>query len=88
MKAPAGDSPPAELAELYRVVRRAAERRGRHRSARGAARAPLRVYVETDPVTAELRLANGDEHTREAFAAHHAIATYGENYGAPTAACR
>jgi hypothetical protein len=44
---------------------------------------PLRVYVETDPVTAELRLANGDEHTREAFANHHVIVTYGENYGAP-----
>jgi hypothetical protein len=45
--------------------------------------APLRVYVETDPVTSQLRLANGDEHTRLAFANHHLIATYGENYGAP-----
>ena len=44
-------------------------------------RAPLRVYVQTDPVTAELALAGGDEHTRAAFAAHHKIATYGENYG-------
>jgi hypothetical protein len=44
--------------------------------------APLRVYVETDPVISELRLACGDEHTREAFANHHVIATYGENYGA------
>src|SRR4051794_10542537 len=42
-----------------------------------------RVYVQTDPVTAELRLANGDEHTHEAFSNHHVIATYGENYGAP-----
>ena len=42
---------------------------------------PLRVYVQTDPVTAELRLANGDEHTRQAFDNHHFIATYGENYG-------
>jgi hypothetical protein len=45
--------------------------------------APLRVYVETDPVTAELRLANGDAHTAEAFGNHHVIATYGENYGNP-----
>jgi hypothetical protein len=45
--------------------------------------APLRIYVETDPVTAELRLANGDAHTAEAFGNHHVIATYGENYGAP-----
>ncbi|HEX8522609.1 MAG TPA: hypothetical protein VF669_10165 [Tepidisphaeraceae bacterium] len=44
-------------------------------------KAKLRVYVETDPVTAELRLAEGDEHTRLAFADHHAIVTYGENYG-------
>lgn len=45
--------------------------------------APLRVYVECDPVTAELRLANGDEHTREAFSNHDVIATYGENYDSP-----
>jgi hypothetical protein len=46
-------------------------------------RAPLRIYVETDPVTAELRLAMGDAHTAEAFDNHHVLATYGENYGAP-----
>lgn len=44
--------------------------------------APLRIYVQTDPVTSELRLAKGDEHTLMAFANHHIIATYGENYGA------
>lgn len=49
-------------------------------------RAPCRIYVETDPVTAELRLANGDAHTAEAFANHHLFATYGENYGAPDCA--
>jgi glycosyltransferase involved in cell wall biosynthesis len=45
--------------------------------------ARFRVYVETDPVTAELRLACGDRHTAAAFANHHVLATYGENYGAP-----
>lgn len=45
-------------------------------------RAPRRVYVETDPVSAELQLANGDEHTRREFAKYHHIFTYGENYGA------
>lgn len=44
--------------------------------------APFRVYVETDPVIAELQLANGDEHTRVALDNHHVIATYGENFGA------
>jgi hypothetical protein len=43
--------------------------------------APFRVYVETDPVIAELQLASGDVHTREALEAHHLLATYGENYG-------
>jgi hypothetical protein len=46
-------------------------------------RAPYRIYVETDPVTAELHLANGDEHARRAFALYHRLVTYGENYGAP-----
>jgi hypothetical protein len=74
---------PAELAELYRScdallnVGGAIDLREEH------LRAPLRIYVETDPVTAELRLAGGDEHTRQVFEAHHVLATYGENYGAP-----
>jgi len=46
-------------------------------------RARLRVYVESDPVTAELQLANGDDHTRREFAKYDRIFTYGENYGAP-----
>ncbi len=45
--------------------------------------APFRVYVQTDPVTFELRLAGGDEHTQRSFSDHNVIATYGENYGAP-----
>ena len=45
-------------------------------------RARLKVYVETDPVSAELQLANGDEHTRKEFAKYDRIFTYGENYGA------
>lgn len=44
-------------------------------------RAGFRVYLETDPVTAELRIAAGDRAPAEAFANHHAIASYGENYG-------
>ena len=74
---------PKELDELYRTcdvllnIVGATDLREEHLAA------PLRVYVETDPVTAELRLANGDEHTRAAFADHHVIATYGENYGGP-----
>ena len=44
--------------------------------------APFRVYVETDPVTAELRIAAGDDETWSPFEGYQAVATYGENYGA------
>jgi hypothetical protein len=46
------------------------------------ARARLKVYVETDPVTNQLELAMGKAKTREMMAAHDVIVTYGENYGA------
>ena len=45
--------------------------------------APYRVWVETDPVVSELRIAAGDERIRsQMLDLHHAYATYGENYGA------
>ncbi len=40
------------------------------------------VYIETDPVLPEIRLANGDERLRGQLAAHDAHFTYGENIGA------
>ncbi len=71
-----------ELAELYRTCDGLLNIVGATDLREQQLAAPFRVYVETDPVVAELRLANGDEHTREAFGNHHVIATYGENYGA------
>lgn len=74
---------PAELAALYRScdvllnICGATELREDHFLA------PYRVYVETDPVVAELRFANGDKQIQSAFYEHHIIATYGENYGSP-----
>jgi hypothetical protein len=71
-----------ELRQLYRScdallnVVGATDLREEHLAAR------LRVYVETDPVINELRLANSDEHTRIAFENHHLIVTYAENLGA------
>ena len=76
----------AQLDELYRTcdallnVVGATDLRAEHLAA------PLRVYVECDPVIAELQLANGDQHTATALGNHHAIVTYGENFGA--ADCR
>jgi hypothetical protein len=72
-----------ELDELYRTcdgllnIVGATELRDVHLAA------PLKVYIETDPVTAELRLANGDELTKSIFSRHDAFVTYGENYGMP-----
>ncbi len=44
-------------------------------------RAPLRVYVETDPVSEQLKMANGDIGSIEIFSNHNVFASYGENYG-------
>jgi hypothetical protein len=72
-----------QLDELYRTcdillnIVGATDLRDEHLKAR------RKVYIETDPVTAELRLAGGDAHTKHAFSLHDRIVTYGENYGAP-----
>ena len=71
-----------EIDELYRTCDVLLNVVGSHlRDAHLAA--PFRVYVETDPVTHELLWAEGDPFPPEHFSQHHAIATYGENYGAP-----
>ena len=60
-----------QLDELYRTcdallnVVGATDLRAEHLAA------PLRVYVECDPVIAELQLANGDAHTTTALENHH-----------------
>ncbi len=44
---------------------------------------PRRIYVETDPVAAQIKLAQGDEETAAALSAHQKHFSYGENFGAP-----
>lgn len=44
-------------------------------------RVPVRIYVETDPVVAELKVATGDAGMQEVLDRHTVLATYGENYG-------
>jgi hypothetical protein len=46
-------------------------------------KAPRLIYVETDPVTNQLELANGKAKTLEVLTQHDTIVTYGENYGEP-----
>jgi hypothetical protein len=44
---------------------------------------PVRVYLETDPVFEQIRVAEGDPRAIEALAEHTHHFTYGENLGQP-----
>jgi hypothetical protein len=43
---------------------------------------PIRIYLETDPVVHQLRIANGEQKYIDLVAAHTALFTWGANYGA------
>ncbi len=72
-----------ELGRLYREadaflnVTAAQELREEH------LRIPRRIYVESDPVAAQIKLHHGDEETREALAGHDVHFSFGENFGNP-----
>ncbi len=42
-----------------------------------------RIYVETDPVAAQIKVAQGDEQTIGALTAHDTLFSFGGNFGAP-----
>jgi hypothetical protein len=44
-------------------------------------RCPIRIYLETDPVVHQLRIANGEQRYIDLVAAHTALFTWGANYG-------
>jgi len=44
---------------------------------------PRRVYVETDPVAAQIKIAQGNQETITALSAYHVHFSFGENFGAP-----
>lgn len=44
---------------------------------------PRRIYVETDPVAAEIKIAKGDKATIAALEAHDTHFSYGGNFGRP-----
>jgi hypothetical protein len=46
-------------------------------------RVPVRIYLETDPVLAQIEIAQGNQRTVGLLAAHTHHFTYGENIGAP-----
>jgi len=70
-----------ELDDLYRSCDLLVNLEGGTELREEHLRAPLRLYVETDPVGAELELASG--RPGDPFAGHQEVATYGENFGAP-----
>jgi hypothetical protein len=76
----------SQIRQLYREadaclnITGAQEIRDEHRAI------PRRVYVETDPVSSQLKVANGQAHMIELLDAHDVHFSYGENLGA--ADCR
>jgi hypothetical protein len=71
-----------KLAELYASCDALLNIVGAIRIREEHLRARFRVYVECDPVTAELQMASGNPKIQWVFDKHHVFATYGENYGA------
>jgi len=49
-------------------------------------RCPIRIYMETDPVYEQIKLAEGNPLTREFLDSHTHYFTYGENLGKPDSA--
>jgi hypothetical protein len=43
---------------------------------------PVRIYLETDPVVHQIRIANGEQKYIDLVGAHTALFSWGENYGA------
>ena len=46
-------------------------------------RVPVRIYLETDPVTRQIEVVQGDRKAIDLLEAHTHFFTYGENFGAP-----
>jgi hypothetical protein len=44
-------------------------------------RCPIRIYLETDPVVHQIRIANGEQKYIDLIGAHTALFTWGANYG-------
>jgi hypothetical protein len=64
-------------ADAFLNVTGAQELRDEHMACR------RRIYVETDPVAAQIKVAQGDEQTLAALAAHDTHFSFGGNFGAP-----
>ena len=73
------------LADLYRDADAIFNVCGATRLTEEHLRCPIRVYVETDPVFEQIRVAEGDRRAILALEDHTHHFTYGENLGQPLA---
>jgi glycosyltransferase involved in cell wall biosynthesis len=71
------------LARLYREADALVNVCGATRLTEEHLRCPVRVYVETDPVFEQIRVAEGDQRAIAALEDHTHFFTYGENLGRP-----
>jgi len=73
----------AQILQLYREADAFLNVTGAQELREEHLRIPRRVYVETDPVASQVRVAQGHEETIAALSAHDIHFSYGENFGAP-----
>ncbi len=72
----------AELAEVYRTTDVIMHVCGGQEILEEHLRIPRRIYVETDPVITQIRVAEGNAEVIETLDAHDTHFSYGENFGA------
>jgi hypothetical protein len=75
--------PRARLDDLYRDARAIVNLCGATAPREEHKRGPKLLYIETDPVYEQLRIALGEASSLEFLASHDVLFTYGENLGAP-----
>src|SRR5207302_1372620 len=73
----------ARLAGLYRDARAIVNVCGATAPREEHRRGPTLLYIETDPVYEQLRIALGEASSLDFLASHDVLFTYGENLGAP-----
>ena len=72
-----------ELAKLYKDADAIVNLCGTTLLSEEHMQCPVRMYIETDPVTEQIKIANGDTEAAEYIKAHTHKFTYGENLGNP-----
>ena len=73
----------SQLAELYRTADAILHVCGGQELREEHLRIPRRMYVETDPVITEIKVAEGNAEVIATLDAHDTHFSYGENFGAP-----